>query len=104
MKTEIKKQSIIKISTELKYEIRNCIKAIPKRVFPYYNGSPYELLIYEKRGEEDCELVDFTTFEGMKDLDKRIQIVINHYKNLSHIDFKWSEEEDEFDQFTIFEV
>ena len=95
----------MKVSAENKAEIRDCIKAIPKSVYDYYNGSPYELMAYIHTSDGDCDLDDFYDFKGISDLEKAIERVIKNYGHqLSHIDFKWSEEEDEFDQFTIYSV
>ena len=53
----------------------------------------------------DCDLDDFHYFKGIRNLEKAIEQVIKNYGHqLSHIDFKWSEEEEEFDQFTIYSV
>ena len=95
----------MKVSAENKAEIKDCIKAIPKSVYEYYNGSPYELMAYVHTSDGDCDLDDFYNFKGIRDLEKAIERVIKTYGHqLSHIDFKWSEEEDEFDQFTIYSV
>ena len=94
----------MKVSAENKALIKDCIKAIPKSVYEYYNGSPYELMAYVHTSDGDCDLDDFYYFKGIRNLEKAIEQVIKIYGHqLSHIDFKWSEEEDEFDQFTIYE-
>ena len=68
----------------------------------YYSNRPYELMIYIKCGNNDSDLHDFTSFKGIKELDKKINKIINDYKNdLYCIDFKWSEREDDFNQITI---
>lgn len=93
----------MKVSAENKALIKDCIKAIPKSVYDYYNGSPYELMSYIYTSDGDCDLDDFYSFKGMRDLEKAIERIRESYGHqLSHIDFKWSEEEDEFDQFTIY--
>lgn len=98
----------MKVSAENKAKIKDCIKAIPKSVYEYYNGSPYELMIYEQRQMPwgwDYDLDDFDYFKEIKGLEKTIEDIIERYGNkLSHIDFKWSDEEDEFDQFTIYKA
>lgn len=98
----------MKVSAENKALIKECIKTIPKGIYDYYNGSPYELMIYENQEMPwgwDWDLSDFDYFKRVSDLEKTIERIIKQYgKTLSHIDFKWSTEEDEFDQFTIYQA
>jgi hypothetical protein len=95
----------MKVSAENKARIKSCIKSIPKSVYDYYNGSPYELMIYVKIPNNDWDLSDFDYFKNMRELEKAIQRNIQQYgSELSHIDFKWSEVEDDFDQFTIYKA
>jgi hypothetical protein len=62
-------------------------------------------MIYVKRPNDDWDLEDFDYFKGMVNLEKRIEANIKHYGDeLSHIDFKWSVEDGEFDQFTIYKA
>ena len=93
----------MKLSNELKNRINSLIKGIPSDICEYYSNRPYELMIYIKCGTNDSDLHDFTSFKGIKELDKKINKIINDYKNeLYCIDFKWSEREDDFDQITIY--
>jgi hypothetical protein len=96
----------MKVSAENKALIKSCIKSIPKKIYDYYNGYPYELMIYEYMEMPwgvDYDLSDFDYFKGIRDLEKTIERIIEQYGNrLSHIDFKYAEEEDEYDQFTIY--
>jgi hypothetical protein len=95
----------MRVTAENKARIKDCIKSIPKSIYDYYNGSPYELMIYVKRPNDDWDLDDFDYFKGMRGLEKTIGNIIEQYGDeLSHIDFKWSDEEDEFDQFTIYKA
>jgi hypothetical protein len=98
----------MKVSAENKARIKSCIKSIPKSVYDYDNGSPYELMIYVKKEMPwgwDWDLSNFDYFKNMKELENAIQRNIQQYgSELNHIDFKWSEEEDEYDQFTIYKA
>ena len=93
----------MKLSNELKNRINSLIKGIPSDICEYYSNRPYELMIYIKCGTNDSDLHDFTSFKGIKELDKKINKIINDYKDeLYCIDFKWSEREDDFNQITIY--
>jgi septation ring formation regulator EzrA len=62
-------------------------------------------MIYVKIPNNDWDLSDFDYFKNMRELEKAIQRNIQQYgSELSHIDFKWSEVEDDFDQFTIYKA
>jgi hypothetical protein len=93
----------MKTTKELRQRIKSIISNIPSDICEYYSNRPYELMIYIKRGDDDFDLDDFTTFKGIRELDKSINKIIDNYKeNLFCIDFKWSMREDDYDQFTIY--
>jgi len=95
----------MRVTAENKENIKNCIKSIPKSIYDYYNGNPYELMIYVKLQNDNWDLDDVDYFKGMRGLEKTIGNIIEQYGNkLSHIDFKWSDEENEYCQFTIYKA
>jgi hypothetical protein len=92
------------ISKTIKNEIKAIMKQLPKMGWddPDY-FTTYELMIYTKKENNDWDLDDFSHFKDLRDLDKVIKRIINNYgERLNHIDFKWSEEEGDFDQMTIY--
>ena len=92
------------ISKTIKNEIKAIMKQLPKMGWddPDY-FTTYELMIYTNKENNDWDLDDFSHFKDLIDLDKVIKRIINNYgERLNHIDFKWSEEEGDFDQMTIY--
>ena len=92
------------ISKTIKNEIKAIMKQLPKMGWddPDY-FTTYELMIYVNQDNGDWDLADFDSFKDLRDLDKVVKKIIKDYgKELNHIDFKWSEEEGEFDQMTIY--
>ena len=91
----------MKINKEIKEQIKGIIKQLPKEID---ERLPYELMVYtyiDDNGNTDFS--DFDYFEGIGKLNKAIERVISNYKdNLYCIDFKYSYEEGDFDQFTIY--
>ena len=91
----------MKIKKEIKEQIKAIIKSLPKEID---ERLPYELMVYtyvDNNGMTDFN--DFDGFEGISQLNKAIDRIISNYKdNLYCIDFKYSYEEGEFDQFTIY--
>ena len=91
----------MKITKEIKEQIKAIIKSLPKEID---ERLPYELMVYtyvDKDGRTDFN--DFDYFEGIGKLNKAIERIISNYKDeLYCIDFKYSYEEGEFDQFTIY--
>ena len=92
----------MKVSVENKAEIKRLIKRITPNVYEYYDDKPYELMVYEKLPNKDYDLSDFYSFK-LSNLERVVKGIIKDYgKDLYCIDFKWSEEEGDFDQFTIY--
>ena len=64
------------------------------------------MLVYTppKPAPKPDDFDEFYGFKGIRELDKAIAAIISQYKDtLYGIDFKYSYEEGEFDQFTIYE-
>ena len=96
------KTKIMNVSVEHKAEIKRLIKRISPNVYEYYDERPYELMVYVKLPNKDWDLSDFYSFK-LSNLEKVVKGIIKDYGNdLYCIDFKWSEDEGEFDQFTIY--
>jgi hypothetical protein len=90
----------MKTSKELKQKIRSIINQLPAE---NEGRCPYELMIYTTYEEGQSDLEEFYKFNGVISLDKAIDNIIKQYKETLYcIDFKFSEEEGEFDQFTIY--
>lgn len=81
-------------------KVKSIIKLLPKEID---GRKPYELMIYVET-EDGYDLADFEYFDGINKLEKVVQSIIKNYEEaaLHSIDFKFSEEEGEFDQFTIY--
>jgi hypothetical protein len=90
----------MKITKEIKEQIKIIIKQLPKEID---ERLPYELMIYTYVEDGKTDFRDFDYFEGIGKLNKAIERIISNYKDeLYCIDFKYSYEEGEFDQFTIY--
>jgi hypothetical protein len=90
----------MKTSKELKQKIKSIINQLPDEI---EGRCPYELMIYTTYEEGQSDLEEFYKFNGIKEIDKAIDNIINQYKETLYcIDFKFSEEEGVFDQFTIY--
>ena len=93
------------INPFIKMQVKDIIRQLPKEL-PFDHPdffTTYELMIYTNQEDGDWDLEDFSHFKGMRELDKVIKKIDNQYGDrLNHIDFKWSEEEGEFDQITIY--
>jgi hypothetical protein len=93
------------ISIEMTQQIKDTLKGLPKEkdwdddeYFP-----TYELMIYTTYEEGKYDFHEFHHFKGIRQLEKAIREIINQYKETLYcIDFKYSHEEGEFDQFTIY--
>lgn len=93
------------ISLEMTQQIKDTLKSLPKEkhwdddeYFP-----TYELMIYTTYEEGKSDFQEFHHFKGIRQLEKAIKEIINIYKETLYcIDFKYSYEEGEFDQFTIY--
>jgi len=91
----------MKVSVKNKALINQLIKGIPKSVYEYYDNKPYELLVYSN--ENEFEVLQYVSFKNTTELDKVIDKIIEKYKDkLDNIDFKWSESNGAFEQFTIY--
>jgi hypothetical protein len=95
----------MKITKEIKEKVKSILKDLPKeRSFDddeYF--CTYELMIYTYDEDGKTDFHDFAHFKGIGQLNKAIQSNIEYYKDTLYcIDFKYSYEEGEFDQFTIY--
>jgi hypothetical protein len=94
------------ITDDLKQHVKSIIKGLPKQkawdddeYFP-----TYELMVYATYEEGKYDFDEFYGFKGIRELDKAVSAIISKYnETLYCIDFKYSYEEGEFDQFTIYE-
>jgi hypothetical protein len=94
------------VSEELTQKVKDILKDLPKQkswedddYFP-----TYELMIYTTYEEGKYDFHEFHDFKGIRQLEKAIKEIINQYKDTLYcVDFKFSYEEGEFDQFTIYE-
>jgi hypothetical protein len=94
------------ITDDLKQQVKSIIKGLPKQkdwdddeYFP-----TYELMVYTTYEQGIYDFDEFYGFKGIRELDKAISSIITQYKDTLYcIDFKYSYEEGEFDQFTIYE-
>ena len=93
------------INPFIKTQIKSIMKQLPKQLpidHPDY-FTTFELMIYTNKEGNDWDLDDFDSFKDLRDLDKVVKKIIKDYgKELNHIDFKWSEEEGDYDQMTIY--
>ena len=93
------------INPFIKTQIKSIMKQLPKQL-PYDHPdyfTTFELMIYTNKDSNDWDLDDFDSFKDLRDLDKVVKKIIKDYgKELNHIDFKWSEEEGDYDQMTIY--
>ena len=92
----------MKVSVENKAKVKKLIAGINEEVYEYYDGRPFELMVYEKCPDNEFDLSDFCSFK-FSELEKVVKSIIKTYgKDLYCIDFKWSEVEGDFSQFTIY--
>ena len=96
-----------KLTLEMKEKVQEILKDLPKE--KHWDDDEYfityELMIYVKKDTiHEYDFSDFDSFKGIRQLEKKINEIINQYGDTLHcIDFKYSYEMDEFDQFTIYE-
>lgn len=93
------------ISKTIKNEIKAIMRQLPKELDWEHpeHFTTYELMIYINQENRDFDFDEFSHFKGLTNLDKVIKKIIKDYgETLNHIDFKWSYEEGEFDQMTIY--
>jgi len=95
-----------KLDAEMKQKIKDVLKDLPKQkdLFADDYFCTHELMVYQKvDGIHGYDFSDFYSFKGIRDLEKTIETIINDYKDTLYcIDLKFSYEEGEFDQFTIY--
>jgi hypothetical protein len=95
-----------KLTLEMKQKVQEILKDLPKEKHwdddEYF--TTYELMIYVKKDTiHEYDFCDFYSFKGIRQLEKKINEIINQYGDTLYcIDFKYSYEEGEFDQFTIY--
>ena len=94
------------LTPEMKQKVKDTLKSLPKEKSwdddDYF--TTYELMIYIYQEDGTTDFCDFDSFKGIRELENTINRIIEHYKDkLYCIDFKYSYEEGEFDQFTIYE-
>ena len=94
------------ITPEIKKKIQKTLKSLPKEK-PLFDDDyfcTYELMAYVKVDNgNDFDFNDFWHFKGIRQLEKTMNDIVNHYKDdLYCVDLKFSEEEGDFDQYTIY--
>jgi hypothetical protein len=95
-----------KLTPEIKLKVQEILKDLPKEKDcnddEYF--TTYELMIYVKKDTiHEYDFSDFDSFKGIRQLEKKINEIINQYGDTLYcVDFKYSYEMDEFDQFTIY--
>jgi len=95
----------MKITKEIKEKVKSILKSLPKEFNldddDYF--CTYELMVYIYHEDGTTDFSDFDHFKGIGQLNKAIDRIIANYKDTLYcIDFKYSYEEGEFDQFTIY--
>lgn len=95
-----------KLDAEIKQKVKDILKDLPKE--KSYDDDEYfctyELKIYTTYEKGQYDFDEYYQFKGIRQLDKAINEIIKQYKDTLYcIDFKYSYEMDEFDQFTIYE-
>ena len=95
-----------KLTLEMKQKVQEILKDLPKEKSwdddDYF--CTYELKIYTTYEEGQYDFDEYHQFKGIRQLEKAINHIIKQYgETLYCIDFKYSYEEGEFDQFTIYE-
>jgi hypothetical protein len=95
-----------KLDAEIKQKVKDILKDLPKE--KSYDDDEYfctyELKIYTTYEKGKYDFDEYYHFKGIRQLDKVINEIIKQYKDTLYcIDFKYSYEMDEFDQFTIYE-
>ena len=95
-----------KLDDAIKQKVKDILKDLPKEKSyddeEYF--TTYELMVYLKNDNfHGYDFYDFYSFKGIRQLEKTIRHIIYQYSDTLHcIDFKYSYEEGEFDQFTIY--
>lgn len=95
-----------KLDAEIKQKVKDILKDLPKE--KSYDDDDYfcthELMAYKKVDSiHEYDFDDFYHFTGIKQLEIVINEIIKQYGDTLYcIDFKYSYEEGEFDQFTIY--
>lgn len=93
------------VSPEITQQVKDILKSLPKqKVWDDDEYFPtYELMIYTTYEEGKYDFHEFHGFKGIRQLENSIKEIINQYKETLYcVDFKYSYEEGEFDQFTIY--
>jgi hypothetical protein len=96
----------MKLQREKVAMVRNIINQLPKDESAWIDlmSRPYELFIYTKTGDGDYDLKDFDVFDGIGQLQKVCNKIVNTYgKELHCIDFKYFHPTYDFDQVTIYQ-
>ena len=95
-----------KLTPEITQKIKDILKDLPKE--KSYDDDEYfctyELMVYVNHQDGKYDFDEFYHFKGIRQLEKVVnEIIKDYFITLYCIDFKYSYEEGEFDQFTIYE-
>lgn len=94
-----------KLTPEIRQKVKDILKDLPKEKDLFHEDyfCTHELMVYLKDDVQGYDFHDFWDFKGISQLESRIDDIIKQYGDRLHcIDFKFSYEEGEFDQFTIY--
>lgn len=95
-----------RISEKIKEQVKKILKDLPREKHWSHDDyfCTYELMVYKKQeGVHEYDFDDFYHFKGISKLEKAVDEIIKSYGDTLYcIDFKFSYEEGEFDQFTIY--
>ena len=97
------------VSKEIKEKIKQWMTYVPKRDKQYLEERPdssywykYRVYIYVPE-RKDSDFREDERFNGLKNIEEDVQNIINNYPNLDHIDFLVYIDENDWDDFTIYE-
>ena len=97
------------VSKEIKEKIKQWMTKVPKRDKEYLEERPdssywykYRVYIYVPE-RKDWDFREDESFNGLNKIEQDVQSIINNYPNLDHIDFLIYTQENDWDNFTIYE-
>lgn len=95
-----------KLTPEITQKVKDILKDLPKEkdLLDEDYFCTHELMVYLKTDDvHGYDFYDFWHFKGISKLESAVDDIIKQYRDRLHcIDFKFSYEEGEFDQFTIY--